>query len=77
MILAIDPAHQRRGIGRILVQHGLDQAAKAGTDAFLIATPEGRGLYHSCGFREIGEPIMLGSTPHYSMLWKNPRSGLS
>lgn len=75
MLLAIDPTQQRRGIGKMLVQSGLEQAAKAGMDAFLIATPAGKGLYHSLGFRDVGEPFNLGSTPHYSMLWKRPADG--
>lgn len=74
MILAVDPTQQRRGIGRMLLQQGLDLAAQKGLDAFLVATPEGRGLYHSMGFRQIGESYELGGTPHYSMLWRRPGS---
>ncbi|KAK4035184.1 puromycin N-acetyltransferase [Parachaetomium inaequale] len=76
MSVAIDPTQQRRGIGRMLVQHGLDQAAKAGKDAFLISTPEGRGLYYALGFRDVTEPITLGPTPHSLMIWKNPETGV-
>ncbi|KAK3290226.1 acyl-CoA N-acyltransferase [Chaetomium fimeti] len=72
MCLAIDPAHQRRGIGKMLLQHGLDLVAKAGKDAFLVATAEGRGLYRSFGFLDVGRPAALGTTPHYPMLWKKP-----
>ncbi|KAH6628928.1 acyl-CoA N-acyltransferase [Chaetomium tenue] len=70
MCLAIDPAHQRRGIGKMLLKQGLELAEKAGKDAFLVATPEGRGLYRSFGFVEVGEPAVLGDTPHHAMLWK-------
>jgi len=77
MSIAVDPAQQRRGIGKMLVQQGLDQAAKAGKDTFLIATGEGRWLYHSLGFQYVGEPVNLGTTPHYPMLWKAPDSGTS
>ena len=72
MILAIDPAHQRRGIGKMLLKHGLELAGKAGKDAFLVATPEGRGLYRSFGFFDVGELAVLGETPHHLMLWKAP-----
>jgi ribosomal protein S18 acetylase RimI-like enzyme len=75
MSLAIDPAQQRRGIGKILVKYGLEQAAKAGMDAFLISTPAGQRLYQSLGFRNVGEPFMMCNTPHYSMLWKRPADG--
>ncbi|KAK4149786.1 puromycin N-acetyltransferase [Chaetomidium leptoderma] len=74
LLLAVDPTQYRRGIGRMLVQHGLDQAAKAGKDAFLVATPNGRGLYLSVGFCDMEEPFLLGGTPHYSMLWRKPDS---
>jgi ribosomal protein S18 acetylase RimI-like enzyme len=70
MILAIDPAHQRRGIGKMLLKHGLELAGKAGKDAFLIATPEGRGLYRSFGFFDVGELAVFGETPHQLMMWK-------
>lgn len=70
MLLAIDPAQQRRGIGKILVRHGLELAAKDGKDVYLVATPAGRGLYQSLGFRTLGEATELCGTPHYSMLWR-------
>jgi ribosomal protein S18 acetylase RimI-like enzyme len=72
MSLAVDPTQQRRGIGRKLLQHGLDLAAKAGMDVFLLATPAGKGLYESVGFRQIGEPFLMADTKHYAMLWKRP-----
>ncbi|SPQ19918.1 9669af0b-78f2-40ae-8598-ccbcdd4e165f [Thermothielavioides terrestris] len=72
--VAVDPAHQRRGIGRMLVLHGLDLAAKTGLDAFLHATPEGEGLYRSLGFQQVGEPFDLFGTNHFSMLWKHQSS---
>lgn len=72
MVLAVDPAHQRRGVGKMLIRHGLKLAAEAGKDAFLLGTLEGRGLYQSVGFRDVGKQIDLGNTPHYPMLWKCP-----
>lgn len=76
MLLGVDPKQQRRGIGRMLVQRGLDLAAQAGNDAFVIATPEGRGLYHSLGFRQVGDAYEMGGMLHYSMLWRRPGSVL-
>ncbi|WP_225821315.1 GNAT family N-acetyltransferase [Streptomyces naphthomycinicus] len=47
-----EPAHQRRGLGRVLMHALTDTAARAGaTAAVLGATPEGRGLYESMGWR--------------------------
>ncbi|KAH6623984.1 acyl-CoA N-acyltransferase [Chaetomium sp. MPI-SDFR-AT-0129] len=77
MVLAVDPAHQRRGVGKMLIRRGLELAAEAGKDAFLIATLEGRGLYQSVGFRDVGKPLDLANTPHYPMLWKYPGSNPS
>ncbi|KAK0671716.1 hypothetical protein QBC41DRAFT_384847 [Cercophora samala] len=73
MILGVDPTQKRRGIGKMLVKHGLEQAAREKRDAFLIATPEGKYLYSSLGFEQVGEQIALGDVPHYAMLWKRPR----
>ncbi|KAK4180462.1 acyl-CoA N-acyltransferase [Triangularia setosa] len=73
MILGVDPAQKRRGIGKMLVNYGLEQAAKEKRDAFLIATPEGKYLYSSLGFEQVGEEYLVGDVPHYSMLWKRPR----
>ncbi|KAL1836474.1 hypothetical protein VTJ49DRAFT_5088 [Mycothermus thermophilus] len=72
MMIAVDPKHHRRGIGKMLVQYGLDQAVKDGVDVYLIASPAGRLLYESLGFEQMREPVTLGATPHYSMIWKNP-----
>ncbi|KAK4227382.1 acyl-CoA N-acyltransferase [Podospora fimiseda] len=72
MILGVDPKHYRRGIGKILVKKGLELAERDGTDAFLIATPNGQKLYESCGFEAVGEGCALGGVPHYSMRWTNP-----
>jgi len=69
MLLAIDPRQQRRGIGRMLAKHGLDLAAKEGRDAFLVATPEGKPLYQSLGFRELVDPYDVLGTTYSSMLW--------
>ncbi|WP_030861678.1 GNAT family N-acetyltransferase [Streptomyces sp. NRRL F-2747] len=47
-----DPAHQRRGLGR-LVMAGLTEAAaeQGATAGVLGATPEGRALYETMGWR--------------------------
>jgi GNAT superfamily N-acetyltransferase len=50
--IVTDPAHQRRGLGRA-VMHALQALARAhGRHAgVLVATPEGRALYESLGWR--------------------------
>ena len=61
------PKHQRRGVGAALVRWGLEKAAEAGKDSYLIATKQGRGLYASLGFKELGERELLGEM-HWSMI---------
>ncbi|MFF8103366.1 GNAT family N-acetyltransferase [Streptomyces sp. NPDC016640] len=47
-----DPAHQRRGLGR-LVMHALADAGagQGATEGVLVATPEGRALYGAAGWQ--------------------------
>ena len=52
--LTVDKQHQRKGIGRRLVQWGLEEAKRSGEGVWLIAGPEGAGLYEAMGFVEKG-----------------------
>ena len=52
------PRFQRRGLGTALVSTVCAAARRAGaTDAVLNATPEGKQLYQTCGFTQIGAGI--------------------
>ncbi|KAI2638489.1 acyl-CoA N-acyltransferase [Xylaria nigripes] len=51
--LIVDPKHQRRGAGRMLVMWGIEEFKKLGLPFFLEATAMGHSLYLSCGFRDI------------------------
>ncbi|SFJ53223.1 GNAT family N-acetyltransferase [Caulobacter sp. UNC279MFTsu5.1] len=47
-----DPAHQRRGLGRVVMGVLGEQARALGADqGVLVATPEGRALYEVLGWR--------------------------
>ncbi|MFE0674914.1 GNAT family N-acetyltransferase [Streptomyces sp. NPDC058867] len=47
-----DPAHQRRGLGRLVMRRLTDAAARQGATAGVLgATPEGRALYEGVGWR--------------------------
>ncbi|MFB7330702.1 GNAT family N-acetyltransferase [Streptomyces adustus] len=47
-----DPAHQRRGLGRLVMRTLADIAAGQGATAgVLVATPQGRALYETAGWR--------------------------
>lgn len=53
-VLATDPAHMRKGAGKLLVRFGTDLADELGLPCFLEGSPEGEGLYRSCGFEPVG-----------------------
>jgi hypothetical protein len=53
-ILATDPAHMRRGAGKMLMKFGTDMADEVGLPCFLEGSPEGLGLYCASGFGAVG-----------------------
>jgi len=63
--LAVDPAHQRAGLGRALLAHALERMRQAGMRVARIETleqnPVGQKLYPRLGFREVARQI------HYAM----------
>ena len=63
--LAVDPAHQGRGVGRSLLLHALDYFRRSGMEVAKIETldqnPIGQALYPSLGFKEVARQI------HYAM----------
>jgi ribosomal protein S18 acetylase RimI-like enzyme len=54
--MSVNPHHQRRGIGRTLVQHLIQKANEQGYQHLLVETNhdwyDAIGLYQSCGFCE-------------------------
>lgn len=54
-VLAVHPDHQRKGIGRKLIQWGLDEADRLGLIAYLEASPDGLRLYEQTGFEKVKE----------------------
>lgn len=68
--LAVDPRHQRRGIGKLLLNWGIEKAKHDGRDCYLVATPAGKSLYESVGFRTLQE-LSIFDVPHYSMILKS------
>ncbi|KAI1337259.1 acyl-CoA N-acyltransferase [Xylariaceae sp. FL0016] len=51
--MAVHPDYQRRGIGRLLMQWGIDMAEKLGLPIYLEATDAGFPLYKSMGFERL------------------------
>ncbi|TVY33161.1 hypothetical protein LSUB1_G008029, partial [Lachnellula subtilissima] len=52
-VLVVSPAHQRRGIGSLLLTEGLKEIDALGLQCVLGASPEGEELYRRFGFGEI------------------------
>lgn len=50
--LVVHPEHQRRGIGKMLMEDGLKEADRLGIQAVLGASKQGLGLYRKYGFTE-------------------------
>lgn len=57
-LCAVDPAYQRRGVGRALVQWGLDEAQRrGGLECITEASSMGRKVYLQMGFRQEGREM--------------------
>ncbi|KAJ6789075.1 hypothetical protein PWT90_00377 [Aphanocladium album] len=65
--LGVDPKQQRRGIGKMLVNWGVEKAQEQQRDCYLVSTPSGLRLYESAGFETQREVLMFG-IPHMSMM---------
>ncbi|PKX91443.1 GNAT family N-acetyltransferase [Aspergillus novofumigatus IBT 16806] len=65
--IAVDPRHRRRGIGKMLLQWGVERADAEKRDCYLVATPAGRPLYEAAGFTELATLLIFG-VPHWSMI---------
>jgi ribosomal protein S18 acetylase RimI-like enzyme len=59
--LAVDPAHQGKGLGRALLEHALTFFRQSGMEVAKIETleqnPIGQNLYPSLGFKEVARQI--------------------
>lgn len=61
--IAVDPPHQRQGLGTQMLEHGLQQCARDGLPAYLEATSrENRAFYAQHGFETLGK-IQPGDGP--------------
>ena len=56
--LAVHRDHQRKGVGKVLVQWGLEQAKVHGLPVSLDSAPSGVALYRHLGFREIDKIVV-------------------
>jgi GNAT superfamily N-acetyltransferase len=60
------PEYQKRGLGRLLMERGLNDAERDGAKTFLLASPVAKPFYHNLGFKDLEEHILdwrdLGAT---------------
>ncbi|RKU42526.1 hypothetical protein DL546_004498 [Coniochaeta pulveracea] len=61
VLLSVHPAHQRRGVARMLVSWGIEQAKAQGKKLYLSSTPAGRPFYLSLGLQDVGYFEIFGS----------------
>ena len=70
----VDPAHVRRGLGRLILEHSEAEAVRSGFSRFeLMATLPGRRLYERCGYtaREpVSYPLPGGERITFVPMWK-------
>jgi GNAT superfamily N-acetyltransferase len=67
-MFAVSPAHQRRGLGRALMQEALARADSDGVPAYLwTGNPDNLPYYRSHGFEVTGEAQIPGGVPNWFM----------
>ena len=52
--MAVDPNHQRQGVGSMLMKIFCDYVDGNALDAFVLSSPAGIRLYSKFGFRAVG-----------------------
>jgi GNAT superfamily N-acetyltransferase len=70
----VDPAHVRRGLGRLMLEHCETEAVRGGFSRFeLMATLPGKRLYERCGYTErqpLSYPLPGGERITLVPMWK-------
>ncbi|RHZ55749.1 uncharacterized protein CDV56_105290 [Aspergillus thermomutatus] len=70
-VLAGSPEYRRRGIGRSLVNWGLEQVGREVTPVGLEASARGTWLYEKLGFETVNEVQLVQGIIMRAMLWDN------
>lgn len=63
-IIAVDPNHQRKGIGKMLMEWGEERAAKQHKNIRFMASTAGAKMYRALGYEEVGALDILGGMEH-------------
>ncbi|KAF2996963.1 hypothetical protein E8E14_004366 [Neopestalotiopsis sp. 37M] len=75
--MCVDPAIQRRGVGKALMSWACDRADALKLDAYLEASSAGEALYRQFGFEVIGHTKGVfedGLEAEYSHMWRNHKT---
>lgn len=54
-LLAVRPEYARKGVGTLLLEHGLEKVDRLGLPAFIHAGVQAKALYERYGFESVGE----------------------
>lgn len=70
--ICVAPASQRKGVGKVLMDHGLSQVRDPGQPCYLETQSAGNvAFYQTCGFREVSRtPVPGTDMVHWGMLWE-------
>lgn len=60
----MDPAHQRKGVGKLLTRWGVDRAVEEHKSIHFLSSPAGAQLYRAMGFEEVGSGEILGGVEY-------------
>jgi GNAT superfamily N-acetyltransferase len=70
--LAVRPDHQGRGLGRALLEWGLEQADRDGVGTYLETTnPDNLAFYRAAGYAQVGL-VRVERAPTVWTLWRGP-----
>ena len=73
-LIGVDPAHQGRGLGSMMLKHALSIIDEKGLPAFLESSnPANISLYERHGFEVVGR-IQVGSSPAVHPMHRAPVS---
>ena len=78
MYMCVEPKHQRKGAGTLLVRWGLERCEELGIPAFLEASEDGVPMYDKLGYLAVATPkaVIEGNLVEYKeMLWMPRRWG--
>ena len=74
--LSVAPEYQRRGLGALMLNWGINQATAENVPVFVKSSPNGVSLYEKAGFRSFEkihfDTIDLGEPGMQCLVWEPP-----